>query len=53
VTRSPPDDGSAVAPDLPTIHDVKEYYARWAAEYDATSWQAFDEAERATVEWTL
>jgi SAM-dependent methyltransferase len=29
---------------------VKEYYARRAAEYDATSWQAFDEAERQTVE---
>ncbi len=29
---------------------MKEYYARRAAEYDATSWQAFDEAERETVE---
>jgi SAM-dependent methyltransferase len=29
---------------------MKEYYARRAAEYDATSWEAFDEAERATVE---
>jgi SAM-dependent methyltransferase len=29
---------------------VKEYYARRAAEYDATSWEAFDEAERETVE---
>jgi SAM-dependent methyltransferase len=29
---------------------VKAYYARRAAEYDATSWEAFDETERATVE---
>ncbi len=29
---------------------MKEYYARRAAEYDATSWEAFDEAERETVE---
>jgi SAM-dependent methyltransferase len=29
---------------------VKEYYARRAAEYDATSWEEFDEAERETVE---
>ncbi len=29
---------------------MREYYARRAAEYDATSWQAFDEAERETVE---
>jgi SAM-dependent methyltransferase len=36
--------------DLPTIRLVKAYYARRAAEYDATSWEAFDETERATVE---
>jgi SAM-dependent methyltransferase len=29
---------------------VKAYYARRAAEYDATSWEAFDETERARVE---
>ena len=29
---------------------MKAYYARRAAEYDATSWEALDEAERATVE---
>jgi SAM-dependent methyltransferase len=29
---------------------MKEYYARRAAEYDATSWEAFDETERETVE---
>jgi SAM-dependent methyltransferase len=29
---------------------MKEYYARRAAEYDATSWEAFGEAERETVE---
>jgi SAM-dependent methyltransferase len=29
---------------------VKEYYARRAAEYDATSWEALDEAERESVE---
>jgi SAM-dependent methyltransferase len=29
---------------------MKEYYARRAAEYDATSWEAFDEGERKTVE---
>jgi SAM-dependent methyltransferase len=43
-------EGSAVALDLPTIRAVKEYYARRAAEYDATSWEAFDAAERETVE---
>ena len=42
--------GSAVALDLSTIRVVKEYYAQRAAEYDATSWEAFDEAERETVE---
>jgi SAM-dependent methyltransferase len=45
-----PDDGSAQALELPTIRTVKEYYARRAAEYEATSWEAFDEAERETVE---
>jgi demethylmenaquinone methyltransferase/2-methoxy-6-polyprenyl-1,4-benzoquinol methylase len=29
---------------------VKEYYARRAAEYDATSWEAVDEVEREAVE---
>jgi ubiquinone/menaquinone biosynthesis C-methylase UbiE len=29
---------------------VKEYYARRASEYDATSWGAFDPAERKAVE---
>jgi SAM-dependent methyltransferase len=29
---------------------VKEYYARRAAEYEATSWEAVDEAEREAVE---
>src|SRR6266487_4499572 len=29
---------------------MKEYYARRAAEYDATSWEAFDDAEREAVE---
>jgi hypothetical protein len=29
---------------------MKEYYARRAAEYDATSWEAFDEAELETAE---
>jgi len=29
---------------------MKEYYAHRAAEYDTTSWEAFDEAERETVE---
>jgi SAM-dependent methyltransferase len=29
---------------------VKEYYARRACEYDATSWDALDPAERAVVE---
>jgi SAM-dependent methyltransferase len=29
---------------------VKEYYARRAAEYDATSWEAFDRAECEAVE---
>jgi hypothetical protein len=29
---------------------MKEYYARRAAEYDVTSCEAFDEAERKTVE---
>ena len=29
---------------------MKEYYARRAAEYDATSWEAFDQGERETVE---
>ena len=28
---------------------MKEYYARRAAEYDATSWEAFEEAEREAV----
>ena len=42
--------GSAVALDLLTIRAVKGYYARRAAEYDATSWEVFDEAERAIVE---
>jgi SAM-dependent methyltransferase len=29
---------------------LKDYYARRAAEYDATSWEAFDDAEREAVE---
>jgi ubiquinone/menaquinone biosynthesis C-methylase UbiE len=29
---------------------VKEYYARRAAEYDATSWEEIDDAEREAVE---
>ncbi len=29
---------------------MKEYYARRAAEYDATSWEAFDDAQREAVE---
>ena len=29
---------------------MKAYYARRAAEYDATSWEALDATERATVE---
>jgi SAM-dependent methyltransferase len=29
---------------------VKEYYARRAAEYEATSWEAFDPSERKAVE---
>ncbi len=38
--------GDLRAYDLP----VNEYYARRAAEYDATSWEALDNAERETVE---
>jgi SAM-dependent methyltransferase len=29
---------------------MKEYYARRAAEHDATSWEAFDDAQREAVE---
>src|SRR6266581_142412 len=29
---------------------MKEYYARRAAEYDATSWETFDDAQREAVE---
>src|SRR2546421_4095534 len=29
---------------------MKEYYARRAAEYDATSWEAFDDAQREAAE---
>jgi hypothetical protein len=42
--------GPALAVDLPTIRPVKQYYARRAAEYDATSWEAVDDAEREAVE---
>jgi 2-polyprenyl-3-methyl-5-hydroxy-6-metoxy-1,4-benzoquinol methylase len=34
----------------PYDSSMKEYYARRAAEYDATSWEAVDAAEREGVE---
>jgi SAM-dependent methyltransferase len=50
IDHPPPRPNPSIALDRLRFRAVKDYYARRAAEYDATAWDAFDPREREAVD---